>query len=346
MPAAALSHGERRALELAMALGERAAPAAARRADGRDGRGRIGRDRALLAGLKGRFAIVLVEHDMDAVFALADRITVLVYGRVIATRPARRRFAPTRRCAAPISARRRDTPRPDAARSKSRLEAGYGDGRVLFGVDLAVGAGEVVTLLGRNGMGKTTTFSAIMGIVRPQAGTVRLRRRGDRRSAALPHRPARARPGAGRAADLSEPDGARKPRRDGRRHAGRAAGTSTRCSSCSRRCASGSPPRRAALGRRAADAGDRAGADDQPAPAAARRGHRGSGAAHPRPRSGACWRRLKAAGQAILVVDKNIAPLLLLADRHYVLDRGRTVWSGSSAELAAAAELQHRYLGV
>jgi branched-chain amino acid transport system ATP-binding protein len=39
----------------------------------------------LLAGLKGRFAIVLVEHDMDAVFALADRITVMVYGRVIAS---------------------------------------------------------------------------------------------------------------------------------------------------------------------------------------------------------------------------------------------------------------------
>jgi branched-chain amino acid transport system ATP-binding protein len=55
---------------------------------------------------------------------------------------------------------------------------------------------------------------------------------------------------------------------------------------------------------------------------------------------------LKAAGQAILVVDKNIAPLLRLADRHFVLERGRTVWSGSSAELAAAPELQHRYLGV
>src|SRR2546423_15593420 len=53
------------------------------------------------------------------------------------------------------------------------LEAGYGDGRVLFGVDLAVGAGEVVTLLGRNGMGKTTTLSTIMGILRTQGGTVR-----------------------------------------------------------------------------------------------------------------------------------------------------------------------------
>jgi branched-chain amino acid transport system ATP-binding protein len=61
------------------------------------------------------------------------------------------------------------------------------------------------------------------------------------------------------------------------------------------------------------------------------------------------WRvlsQLKAEGQGILVVDKNIAPLLRLADRHYILDRGRTVWAGTSPELAANAELQHRYLGV
>src|SRR2546426_4780427 len=56
----------------------------------------------------------------------------------------------------------------------SGLEAGYGDGRVLFGVDLAVASGEVVTLLGRNGMGKTTTLSAIMGILRAEAGTIGL----------------------------------------------------------------------------------------------------------------------------------------------------------------------------
>jgi branched-chain amino acid transport system ATP-binding protein len=61
------------------------------------------------------------------------------------------------------------------------------------------------------------------------------------------------------------------------------------------------------------------------------------------------WRvlaQLKEGGQAILVVDKNIAPLLRLADRHYILEKGRTVWSGVSAELAAAPELLHRYLGV
>src|SRR5437764_2636224 len=54
----------------------------------------------------------------------------------------------------------------------NELEAGYGDGRVLFGVDLAVSSGEVVTLLGRNGMGKTTTLSTIIGIVRAEGGAI------------------------------------------------------------------------------------------------------------------------------------------------------------------------------
>src|SRR6266404_4750687 len=55
----------------------------------------------------------------------------------------------------------------------SGLEAGYGDGRVLFGVELAVMAGEVVTLLGRNGMGKTTTLAAVIGILPVLGGAVR-----------------------------------------------------------------------------------------------------------------------------------------------------------------------------
>jgi len=86
-PAASLSHGERRALELAMALAtgpklllldEPMAGA------GRDESARLLR---LLRALKGRFPMVLIEHDMDTVFALADRISVLVYGRVLASGP-------------------------------------------------------------------------------------------------------------------------------------------------------------------------------------------------------------------------------------------------------------------
>ncbi|OYW60564.1 MAG: ABC transporter ATP-binding protein, partial [Bosea sp. 12-68-7] len=53
------------------------------------------------------------------------------------------------------------------------LDAGYGEAQILFGVDLSIGEGEVVTLLGRNGMGKTTTIRSIMGLTPARAGTVR-----------------------------------------------------------------------------------------------------------------------------------------------------------------------------
>jgi branched-chain amino acid transport system ATP-binding protein len=56
--------------------------------------------------------------------------------------------------------------------------------------------------------------------------------------------------------------------------------------------------------------------------------------------------RLKREGLSILVIDKDVKALTRVADRHYVLEKGRVVWSGSSAELAASADLQHRYLGV
>jgi branched-chain amino acid transport system ATP-binding protein len=52
------------------------------------------------------------------------------------------------------------------------LDAGYGEAQILFGVDLSIGEGEVVTLLGRNGMGKTTTIRAIMGLIPPKSGRV------------------------------------------------------------------------------------------------------------------------------------------------------------------------------
>jgi branched-chain amino acid transport system ATP-binding protein len=85
VPAAALSHGERRQLELAIALAMQ--PRLLLLDEPLAGAGPEETDRlvALLRGLKRRYAILLVEHDMQAVFALADRISVLVYGRIIAT---------------------------------------------------------------------------------------------------------------------------------------------------------------------------------------------------------------------------------------------------------------------
>jgi branched-chain amino acid transport system ATP-binding protein len=87
VPAGALSHGEKRALELAIALAM--APKLILLDEPMAGTGREESDRlvALLARLKGRFAMMLVEHDMTAVFALADRISVMIYGRVLASGP-------------------------------------------------------------------------------------------------------------------------------------------------------------------------------------------------------------------------------------------------------------------
>jgi branched-chain amino acid transport system ATP-binding protein len=85
MTAAALSHGEKRVLEIAMVLATR--PRLLLLDEPMAGMGPAESDAMvrLLARLRGRLAIVLVEHDMDAVFRLADRITVMVYGRVVAT---------------------------------------------------------------------------------------------------------------------------------------------------------------------------------------------------------------------------------------------------------------------
>lgn len=59
-----------------------------------------------------------------------------------------------------------------------------------------------------------------------------------------------------------------------------------------------------------------------------------------------CLARLKQTGLAILVIDKNVGALMRVADRHFLIERGRVVWTGNSAALAAAPDVQHRYLGV
>ena len=225
----------------------------------------------------------------------------------------------------------------------SGLEAGYGDGRVLFGVDLAVGAGEVVTLLGRNGMGKTTTLSAIMGIVRPQGGAVRFD------GAPIGHLPPYriARRGLGLV-----PEGRQVfPNLTVRENL---VATASGTGDWDLTTVLALFP---ALRERQGQLGSLLSGGEQQMLAIGRAlmtnprllilDEATEGLA-PRIRT-EIWRvlaTLKAAGQAILVVDKNIAPLLQLADRHFVLERGRVVWSGGSAELAAAPELQHRYLGV
>ncbi len=227
------------------------------------------------------------------------------------------------------------------------LEAGYGDSRVLFGVDLAVDAGEVVTLLGRNGMGKTTTLSTIMGILRAQGGTVRFdgqpihdlpAYRIARLGLGLVPEGRQIFPNLTVRENLVATAAARGEMR------GRWGlegvldlfpGLRERLGSLGA-LLSGGEQQMLAIGR-ALMTNPRLLLLDEATEGLA-----------PRLRA-EIWRvlgTLKSAGQAILIVDKNIAPLLRLADRHYILEKGRTVWAGNSAELAAAPELQHRHLGV
>jgi branched-chain amino acid transport system ATP-binding protein len=85
VPAGELSHGEKRALELAIALAMEPKLLLLDEPMAGTGHDESNRLVALLRGLKGRFPMVLVEHDMRAVFALADRISVLIYGRILAS---------------------------------------------------------------------------------------------------------------------------------------------------------------------------------------------------------------------------------------------------------------------
>ena len=227
------------------------------------------------------------------------------------------------------------------------LEAGYGDSRVLFGVDLSVGAGEVVTLLGRNGMGKTTTLSTVMGILPAQGGTVRFdgqpihnlpAYRIARLGLGLVPEGKQIFPNLTVRENLVATAAARGEMR------GRWGlegvldlfpGLRERLGSLGA-LLSGGEQQMLAIGR-ALMTNPRLLLLDEATEGLA-----------PRLRA-EIWRvlgTLKSAGQAILIVDKNIAPLLRLADRHYILEKGRTVWAGNSAELAAAPELQHRHLGV
>jgi branched-chain amino acid transport system ATP-binding protein len=229
----------------------------------------------------------------------------------------------------------------------SGLTAFYGRSQALFGMDLAVGAGEVATLLGRNGMGKTTTIRSILGLLAPAAGSVLF---GGRELAGLPpHRIARA-------GIALVPEG-RQVFPTLTVHENLIATAANRLD---RR-----PPWTAErvyalfpklLERRNAVARTLSGGEQQMLavgralltnPALLILDEATEGLAPlVRAEIWRCLAGLKAEGQAILVVDKNLSALMELADRHHVIEKGRLVWAGRSAELAAQPELQHRYLGV
>jgi branched-chain amino acid transport system ATP-binding protein len=226
------------------------------------------------------------------------------------------------------------------------LEAGYGGSQVLFGVELSIGAGEVATLLGRNGMGKTTTVKAIMGLVRPRAGEVVID--GRNMAGAPPYRIAQ------RGIGLV-PEGRQ------------VFPTLTVEENLIATAASRSGPPRWTLDRvyrlfprlaeRKGNLGTQLSGGEQQMLAIGR-------ALMTNPRLlildeateglaplireeiWACLRTLKAEGEAILVIDKNVDALAKLADRHAILEKGRIAWTGTSAALTADPALKDRYLHV
>ncbi|HEY5817577.1 MAG TPA: ABC transporter ATP-binding protein [Mesorhizobium sp.] len=222
----------------------------------------------------------------------------------------------------------------------SKLTAFHGASQSLFGVDLIVEEGEVVSLMGRNGMGKTTTISSVLGLVRPRGGSVRFAGRDIAQLSA--HRTARL--GIGLV-----PEGRRcfpnLTIRENLVAAARGSGWSL-----SRVCAlfprlqerlgqyantlSGGEQQMLAIGR-ALMTNPRLLILDEATEGLA-----------PVVRQD-IWRAirtLKAEGQSILVVDKTLSELLPVADRLVVLERGATAWTGTPQELSPA--LQDRYLGV
>ncbi|MCZ8389069.1 ABC transporter ATP-binding protein [Achromobacter xylosoxidans] len=227
-------------------------------------------------------------------------------------------------------------------------QSGYGASQVLFGVDLQIGAGQVVTLLGRNGMGKTTLLRTLFGQLPLRGGRIRFVDQDI--SGWSPDRIAR----TGMAI---VPEGRQCfPNLTVREH--------LTAFVAARNPAIGEPwtPERVfelfpRLGERARNMGNQLSGGEQQMLAIGRAlvtnprllilDEATEGLA-PKIREEIwnCLARLRQAGQAILVIDKYVERLLSLADRHVILERGKVVWTGDSAALDADRGLWERYLGV
>ena len=231
--------------------------------------------------------------------------------------------------------------------SVQALETAYGLSQVLFGVSFRVGEGEVATLLGRNGMGKTTTVLSIMGIVQPRRGTISFQ---NRSLVGLPsYRIAQA--GIGLIPE-------------GRQVFPNLTVRENLVATAANRSGSPNPwtlerifDLFEILEERQNNFGNQLSGGEQQMLAIGR-------ALMTNPRllimdeateglapliRTEIYRsitRLKAEGLSLLVIDKDVKALSAVADAHYVLEKGRVVWTGTSADLRANADVQHRYLGV
>ena len=229
----------------------------------------------------------------------------------------------------------------------SDIETCYGRSQVLHGISLAIAPGEMVTLMGRNGMGKTTTVRSIMGLTPARAGSIKFVGQEIR---ALP---------SYRVGQLGiglVPEGRQVfPNLSTRENL---------VATAANRSGGAEPwtldrvcdlfPR---LGERLGSMGNQLSGGEQQMLAIGRAlmtnprllilDEATEGLAPlVRAEIWQCLTRLKTAGQSILVIDKNVETLTRIADRHYLIERGRVVWTGTSRELAAAPDVQHRYLGI
>jgi branched-chain amino acid transport system ATP-binding protein len=225
------------------------------------------------------------------------------------------------------------------------LDNAYGASRILFGVSFDVGAGEVVTLLGRNGMGKTTTIKSIFGLLPPRGGRIVID--GRDMTGAPPHRIARA--GLGLV-----PEGRQIfPNLTVEENLIATARSGTKATWSLDRMYELFPR----LRERRRNMGNQLSGGEQQMLAIGR-------ALMTNPRLvvldeateglaplireeiWACLARLKAEGVSILVIDKNVDDLARLADRHVVIEKGEIVWQGGNDALRAAPQIKERYLQV
>jgi branched-chain amino acid transport system ATP-binding protein len=227
------------------------------------------------------------------------------------------------------------------------LETAYGASQVLFKINLKIEEGETVALLGRNGMGKTTTVRSIMGLTRARAGAITFRGRRIERDA--PDRIARL-------------GIALVP--EGRQIFPNLSVLENLAAFADNRSARLEPWTVAkvfelfpALKNRRQNMGNQLSGGEQQMLAIGRAlvtnphllilDEATEGLAPLiREEIWKCLSRLRAAGQTILVIDKYLERLVKLADRHTIIERGRVAWQGTSAALNADRELWHRYLGV
>ena len=231
--------------------------------------------------------------------------------------------------------------------SVQNIDAAYGDAQALFGLSLDISAGEAVTLIGRNGMGKTTTIRAIMGLTPPRAGAIHFE--GQRIDGLKPHEIAR------RGIGLVP---------EGRQIFVRLSVEENLVATAANRTKGASPwtlPRIFELfprleERRAQSAGTLSGGEQQMLaigralmtnPRLLILDEATEGLA-PLIRQDIwrCLGALRAQGLSILIVDRNLDELMRLADRHNVVEKGRVVWSGTSQELGAQREKIEQRIGV